>query len=116
MNRRMIGYFVWLLLAGCLYFFENNTGTRVVLLCSLLFPLIPLLRSALFSPDEPGRAEIPETLTVRTFSRREAEEPGDIRSYVPGDPVRRIHWKLSAKKDELMIRDTAAEEEFPAEQ
>ena len=114
MKKRRIGYAVWLLLTACLYFFENNTGTRVVLLCSLLFPLIPLLRSALFSPDEPGRAEAPETLTVRAFARRDAEEPGDIRLYVPGDPVRRIHWKLSAKKDELLIRDTAAEEE-PAE-
>jgi hypothetical protein len=116
MKSRWIGYAAWLLLAACLYFFENNTGTRVVLLCSLLFPLIPPLRTALFSPDESTGEKAPETLTAGSFARREAEEPGDIRPYVPGDPVRRIHWKLSAKRDELLIRETAAEEESAEEE
>ncbi len=111
MRKRRIGYAVWLLLAACLYFFENNTGTRIILLCSVLFPLLPVLRGALFRPDETDRAEKPETMTVKTFLRTEAEEPGEIRAYRPGDPVRRIHWKLSAKKDELLIREPAAERE-----
>lgn len=34
------------------------------------------------------------------------EETVGIRNYMPGDPVRFIHWKLSAKKDELMLRET----------
>ena len=111
MKRRWIGYAVWLALAVCLYFFENNTGTRVVLFCSLLFPLIPLLRRAFFSPDERVTEQIPETLTVKAFASRETEEPGDIRAYRPGDPVQRIHWKLSAKKDELLVRGTDSEQE-----
>jgi len=28
-----------------------------------------------------------------------------IREYVPGDPVRQIHWKLSAKTDRLLLRE-----------
>lgn len=28
-----------------------------------------------------------------------------IREYVPGDPIRRIHWKLSEKTDQLMTRE-----------
>ena len=28
-----------------------------------------------------------------------------IREYVPGDPIRRIHWKLSEKLDKLQVRD-----------
>ncbi len=32
-----------------------------------------------------------------------------IRSYHPGDRISRIHWKLSAKIDETMIRDFASE-------
>ena len=28
-----------------------------------------------------------------------------IREYVPGDPIRQIHWKLSQKTDELMLRE-----------
>ena len=115
MRKRRIGYAAWLLLAVCLYFFENNTGTRVVLLCSLLVPLIPPLRSAFFTPDQPGTEETPETLTVKTFVRRETEEPGEIRLYTPGDPVQLIHWKLSAKKDELLVRSPAAGQETAEE-
>ena len=29
----------------------------------------------------------------------------DIRDYVPGDPIKKIHWKLSAKKGTLMIKE-----------
>ena len=39
-------------------------------------------------------------------------KPGDdpteifaIREYVPGDNVRKIHWKLSSKSDKLMVKD-----------
>lgn len=33
----------------------------------------------------------------------------DIRNYVPGDPIKKIHWKLSAKKDALVIKDPQEE-------
>ena len=115
MSRRRIGYAAWLLSAACLYFFENNTGTRVVLFCSLLLPFIPPLRAAFFSPDEPAGRETPAPLTVRSFIRREPEETGGIRPYIPGDPVRRIHWKLSAKRDELLVRETAEAPEITEE-
>lgn len=42
------------------------------------------------------------------LSRRPGDDPGDtydIREFREGDAVRRIHWKLSAKTDELMVRD-----------
>lgn len=110
MTKRWFGYGAWLLLAACLYFFENNTGTRVVLLCTLLLPFVPSVRRAFFSPDESRKDETRESLTVRIFERREPEDSGDVRRYVPGDSVRRIHWKLSAKKDELLVRETAAGE------
>ena len=106
MKRRWIAYAVWLLLTACLYFFENNTGTRAVFVSSLLFPFIPLLRSACFSPDETEKTEIPETQTVRNLIRFEPDEPDDLRPYMPGDPIQRIHWKLSAKTDELLVRNT----------
>lgn len=109
MKKRWIGYAAWLLLAAGLYFFENNTGTRIVLLCSALFPLVPVIRGAFFAPDgkkpEPKKAQAHQTVRVPT--PREEEEPGDVRPYRPGDPVGRIHWKLSAKRDEVLVRDTA---------
>ena len=30
--------------------------------------------------------------------------PSDIRSYQTGDPMKKIHWKLSARKQELLVR------------
>ena len=53
MKKRWLGFAVWLLSAACLYFFENNTGTRIILLCTLILPLLPTLRTAFFFPDEP---------------------------------------------------------------
>ena len=39
-------------------------------------------------------------------SRQKTGEPdSEIREYVPGDPVRQIHWKLSAKTDRLLLRE-----------
>ena len=108
MNRRRIGCGIWLVLAACLYFFENNTGTRILLCCSLLFLLFPRLRRLFFAPD---RAEVRRLrpVTVKTFSYPEEEEAGDVRAYEPGDPVNRIHWKLSAKRNELLVRKTGRE-------
>ena len=42
-------------------------------------------------------------------SNQQNMEIYDIRDYVPGDPVKRIHWKLSAKKDTLMIKEAQEE-------
>lgn len=42
--------------------------------------------------------------------RRAADpEPGDMREYMPGDDIHRIHWKLSEKLDRTMIRESAPE-------
>lgn len=30
--------------------------------------------------------------------------PADVRAYQQGDPLRKVHWKLSARKQELMVR------------
>ena len=32
----------------------------------------------------------------------------DIREYIPGDRLQKIHWKLSAKLDELMVKENEA--------
>ena len=39
-------------------------------------------------------------------------EPGEARTYAPGDDVRRIDWNVSARLAELHVRDTIADHEL----
>ena len=210
-------FLMWILAAACLYFFENNVGTRIVLISSLVVPLVSLAclyrnharihaflsvperadcgvstycecivhglsgspasgfvhacnrltgevfdlevpidrhgqgRFALLSPacgcvmlelrhldvqDMFGLKKrvlrmdatesvcvFPEPRTlqpVRDSGQGEPEEDMkvrrmgepvdcDVRPYIPGDPVRRIHWKLTEKADEVLIRESGGE-------
>ena len=103
-KRRTVIYGCSFVLFLCLYFFENNTGTRIVLLCSLILPLFPKIRTALIGAERAGEQPACSEQNIKTFSCIQADEHGDIRQYVPGDPVNQIHWKLSAKRDELLVR------------
>lgn len=42
---------------------------------------------------------------------QEAGSLWDIRSYVPGDPLSKVHWKLSAKKNEWILRQFESSQE-----
>ena len=81
MKKRYICYAVWLILACLLYFFENNTGTRTVLACSLLLPFVPVLRHSLFDKDAVSQQPHAVIQTIRTFASREEDDPGDVRVY-----------------------------------
>ncbi len=106
MKRRMIGPAAGAALACLLYFFENNTGTRITAAFSLLLPLIPAIRRGLTGRDLPAQEARTGARSVRGFVNREEEDPGDVRAYMPGDPVSRIHWKLTAKRDEVLVRES----------
>ena len=44
----------------------------------------------------------------RYSDRKSGNDPGEVRAiheYVPGDPVRNIHWKLSEKVDKLLVKE-----------
>jgi uncharacterized protein (DUF58 family) len=44
----------------------------------------------------------------RSADSRRGNDPGEVRAireYVPGDPVRNIHWKLSEKTDKLLVKE-----------
>ncbi len=46
--------------------------------------------------------------SFRYSGNRPGDDPGetyDIREYQPGDSIRQIHWKLSGKLDQVMIRE-----------
>ena len=72
-----------------------------------IYPDIPevsmqtdFLQSAnLFAGDEDDEEESSETSLIPT-----GLAGYDHREYVPGDPLKRINWKLSSKRDVLMVR------------
>ncbi len=114
MRKQYIGFAVWLFLCCLMYFFENNTGSRIVLACSCLLPFVPAVRRGLLEKDADSKQPQAIAQTIKAFANREEDDAGDVRAYLPGDPVSRIHWKLSAKRDELLARaqakDLTAEE------
>lgn len=44
-------------------------------------------------------------LEESTIKGNDTSEVSDIREYIPGDKLQNIHWKLSAKKDMLMVKE-----------
>lgn len=47
---------------------------------------------------------------------RHGGSPGedyDLRAYRPGDPIRSIHWKLSSKRGELIVKETLEAQNAP---
>ena len=74
----------------------------------------------------PKITSLPLTVSeqVRYFSAESGEEeqilPGifqtpvnQVRDFRPGDRVRQIHWKLSARTDSLLVRDMGIQQGFP---
>ena len=104
MNRKYLCWACLVLLVSSLYFFENNTGSRVVLICMLLLAAVPAVRRGLFRPYEEKKKTVSFPQAAVFPSLMEEEEPGNVRAYQLGDPVNRIHWKLSSKRDEILVR------------
>ena len=101
-------FLCWVAVSGILYFFENQTQTRIMLLLGLLLYLAPQLWK-----QRPVHRKGPAERDMRVLQGRQKtgdmEDRGDVRDYVPGDPLNRIHWKLSAKHDTLMVRELMPE-------
>lgn len=98
---------------GQMYITLDNLSTRD-LFGLVRFPSQHRLRRVvLVEPDHiPTEVNVSEVRETEGDSERfSVLEPGrdvsetfDVRPYVPGDEVRAIHWKLSAKHDDLVIR------------
>lgn len=81
--------------------------------CLGLFAL-PVRRPGLFTllvmplAEDPGPVELPEGVGVpvpQYRSRTVFGEEYELRPYRAGDSLRMIHWKMSAKRDELVTRE-----------
>ena len=74
------------------------------------FPADTLLITPL--PEEPERSVLPESTgsTVPVPKGKAAlGEDYELRPYREGDSLRGVHWKMSAKRDELVTRELLAE-------
>ncbi len=50
---------------------------------------------------------------IRISGEKNPPEIGQIREYRPGDALRNIHWKLTAKQDKLMVCEHISEQSCP---
>ena len=58
--------------------------------------------------EDPGPLSLPESAGMPTPAPRGksvAGEEYELRSYQPGDSMRVVHWKMSAKRDDLVTRE-----------
>ena len=69
---------------------------------SLLVGPVPVKPDLVVLPQQRG------TLLPAPKGRAPTGEEYDLRDYRPGDNIRSIHWKLSAKRDQLIIRELMA--------
>ena len=69
-----------------------DARTELVVLPSC-FELTPLV----FAPSDPG-------LGNAASATEDASDPMDVRPWQRGDSIKKVHWKLSARKRELMVR------------
>ena len=72
---------------------EPGEDTRELLVLPMPFEVDDLK----FAPGDAGS----EAMHKAT---EDINAPADVRAYQPGDPLKKIHWKLSLRKNELMVR------------
>ena len=70
----------------------SNTSFSLTVL-PRTFPTEPLV----LSPGDPGSE-------IMARATEDLNAPSDVRSYQPGDAMKKIHWKLSLRKGELIVR------------
>ena len=72
--------------------YQDNTVYTLTVLPQT-FPTEPLK----MAPGDPGSE-------IMSRATEDISAPSDIRNYQPGDAMKKIHWKLSLRKGELIVR------------
>ena len=67
-----------------------------------VLPTLRPLELALADAADLYEAGAPQTAQLPGYDPAETVQ---VRDYVPGDPIRQIHWKLSEKADRLLVRE-----------
>jgi uncharacterized protein (DUF58 family) len=68
------------------------------------FKVYPRLRKTAL-PDKVFASVIQPDARDRTLRLNESEEFFAVRDYLPGDPIKRIHWSLFARRDFPVVRE-----------
>ena len=63
----------------------------------LVLPLPFDIEDLKFAPGDSG-------LESMARATEDITSPADVRAYQPGDPLKKIHWKLSVRKGDLLVR------------
>lgn len=61
--------------------------------------MVEMSRATVGAPRDEGR--------MQNRKGNDPSEMFDIREYMPGDDIRSIHWKLSSKTDQLILRESS---------
>lgn len=104
-----------ILMDYCGRFQVSSENIRLLDLLGIYEVTIPMKREAecLVFPNGQERNQEAGNIYMRGVSEAmESREKGydfsevsGIREYIPGDKLQNIHWKLSVKKDELMVKE-----------
>jgi len=78
------------------------TRVRVAARATASLRALPRLRPLVLEKKPRALAKAEGSLSM--LSRQATEEHYGVRAYVPGDDVRRLHWKLSVKTGTLQVR------------
>ena len=74
--------------------------------CITQIPVLPVLKE-LTVPEETSADDGDEELEDNTQHGMPSTDIKEIREYRPGDKLQRIHWKLSAKLDDIVVKELA---------
>lgn len=66
----------------------------------VVYPVIAAL-----PPLEPPRGEAPGRVRAAMRSQEATPNVASVRPYVPGDTLRRIHWRTTARRESLYVKD-----------
>lgn len=78
-------------------FFRYRREVDTELFRLLVLPATFETEPLVMAPGDPGSEFMARAM-------EDLSEPSDVRSYQNGDPMKKIHWKLSLRKGELMVR------------
>lgn len=82
---------------GLFSFLKKAESSYLVAVLPSVYPLMAI-NSAILQ-------DIQNNITSRTMKGNDPSEIMDVREYREGDRLARIHWKLSDKYDQLMVKD-----------